>query len=226
MGFGDLHGRARVSPLAPEAFGVCDECGVWYNRRDLTKNMEFSGRSLIWTGGYVCKTCNDTPNAQLLTPILPPDPRPIREPRPENFINARRQMGFTFLVLTLAPGDAASILTQIGRLVPPMPATGTPAGDAVMVLGPALGLTSILAANAQRTWLAIYNPGQSPVIVSTGNAAFSGDPAAIILGQGQAIYSADYQGAMTATGYFAGLPLFVFEAPIVAGAVPIPVVFP
>jgi hypothetical protein len=191
--------------------------------------MEFSGASLVWSGFWVCPTCSDLPNAQLLSPNPLGDPKPVVEPRPENFQNARRQFGFTFEFLSLAPGDPAAVLAQLGALASPIPNGGTAPSDATVTLAQAMTAQSILAANGARTWLAVYNPSAAPVVVSTGTAAFSGDPAAIILGQGQAIYAATptpYAGALSAIGYFAGNPLLVFEAPAVATSPPLPVVMP
>jgi hypothetical protein len=88
MGWGDIAGRARTRPRAPSAFGVCDDCGEWYNLDDLKKQMEYYGPALQWTGFLKCQHCLDIPQAQLKPVILPPDPIPRYNPRPENFTAA------------------------------------------------------------------------------------------------------------------------------------------
>jgi hypothetical protein len=80
----NLTGYARVQAKAPKAFAICDTCGLLYNHVDLVPQMEFQGNDLRPTGFLVCtKTCNDQPQPQLTTPILPPDPEPIENPRPD-----------------------------------------------------------------------------------------------------------------------------------------------
>jgi hypothetical protein len=77
-------GRARVRVRAPEAFGVCDNCGIWYNRDSLVPEMQYQGNALSPTGFLVCTvTCLDVPQPQLQSPILPNDPQPVVNPRIE-----------------------------------------------------------------------------------------------------------------------------------------------
>lgn len=65
----------------PEALGVCDISGLLYMRRDLVRQMAWRGESLVWTGLYVGRDQLDVPNEQGRTPVLPPDPVPVFEPR-------------------------------------------------------------------------------------------------------------------------------------------------
>lgn|GEM_PF-1516756 len=84
MTLGNPTGFARVSRRAPKGFGICDTCGYLYNRIDLVEQVEFYGNEVKWTGSMVCtRTCSDKPQAQLTSPILPPDPEPLDNPRPE-----------------------------------------------------------------------------------------------------------------------------------------------
>jgi len=76
-------GRARVNASNPRAFAVCDRCGIWYNHFSLRRQFEWGGVKLVDTGMLVCKICYDIPNEQLRARQLPPDPVPIRNPRPE-----------------------------------------------------------------------------------------------------------------------------------------------
>jgi len=73
--------HVRIDASAPRALGICDYTGFVFNRVDLIRQMEWRGNALVWTGFYVGKPYADVPNAQLILPILPPDPVPVREPR-------------------------------------------------------------------------------------------------------------------------------------------------
>ena len=79
------HGRARVRAGSPQAFAICDRCGFQYNHVDLRWQYEWTGPSLYNKRLLVCEKCTDTPNEQLRTILLPPDPTPIINPRPENY---------------------------------------------------------------------------------------------------------------------------------------------
>jgi len=86
MSYASKAGRARVSAKNPQAFGVCDRCGIWYNLVDLVWQYDWRGTSLqnLWI--RVCKrTCLDVPQQQLRSIQLPADPVPAWQPRPENF---------------------------------------------------------------------------------------------------------------------------------------------
>lgn len=81
MTIAGLHGRARVIPGDP--FATCDRCGMLYNHSDLEWQYEWQGTKLQNLYLLVCRrTCLDIPNQTLRTPILPPDPVPIKNPRP------------------------------------------------------------------------------------------------------------------------------------------------
>jgi hypothetical protein len=79
------HGRAKVSSTSPRAFAICDRCGFLYNHRDLHWQYDFRGRSLANLRILVCETCEDTPQNQLKPRIIPPDPVPISNARPERY---------------------------------------------------------------------------------------------------------------------------------------------
>lgn len=66
----------------PDALGRCDYTGFIHNRSDLKKQYEWRGNALVWTGFWVGISYLDEPNEQLRTPIYPPDPIPIRYPKP------------------------------------------------------------------------------------------------------------------------------------------------
>lgn len=85
MSYASRSGRARVSSTNPQAFGVCDRCGMWYNRVDLRNQMEWRGAALLPLYIYVCNDCYDVPQEQLRAIVVPADPIPIIQPRVEPF---------------------------------------------------------------------------------------------------------------------------------------------
>lgn len=79
------HGRAKVDASNPRAFAVCDRCGFLYNHKDLRWQYDYRGRNLANLRFLVCDTCYDEPQPQLKPRILPPDPMPILNARPERY---------------------------------------------------------------------------------------------------------------------------------------------
>lgn len=79
--------HVRIDPTNPEAAAQCDRCGRWYNRADLVWQTAWAGQHLYNIQTLVCIPggCFDTPNEQLRTIILPPDPPPIINARVPNF---------------------------------------------------------------------------------------------------------------------------------------------
>ena len=80
------HGHARVNPDAPEAFGVCDRCGRLFNLNDLYYQYEWAGTALVNRHIRVCRQDLDKPFQFYRAIILPADPVPVYDPRPENFV--------------------------------------------------------------------------------------------------------------------------------------------
>lgn len=76
---------ASTSPSSPEAWATCDRCGFVVNHRKLSWQFEWAGTRLTNLGVLVCDTCLDDPQRQLGTVILPPDPLPIMNARPEQY---------------------------------------------------------------------------------------------------------------------------------------------
>ncbi len=79
-----IHGRARVDPTNPQAFGVCDRCRFLYNLVDLVFQHEWRGNRLINLWLRVCRRCLDIPHEFTRPAILPPDPLPVYQPRPDD----------------------------------------------------------------------------------------------------------------------------------------------
>lgn len=82
------HGRASVSSKNPRAFGICDRCGFLYNHDRLQWQFDYAGSGLINKRILICNPCNDTPQAQLRSIIVPSDPIPIQNPRIQDYAGA------------------------------------------------------------------------------------------------------------------------------------------
>ncbi len=82
------HGNANVNARWPRAFAVCDRCGFLYNHDDLQWQHQWVATKLQNIRLLVCQTCLDKPQEQLRTIVLPPDPMPIENARPENYVDA------------------------------------------------------------------------------------------------------------------------------------------
>ena len=95
MGYASKAGRARTSSRNPEAFGVCDRCGIWYNHNRLQWQFDWRGASLMNIRVLVCDTCLDTPQQQLRAIIVPADPTAIQNPRTQDFIAAETNFRVT-----------------------------------------------------------------------------------------------------------------------------------
>lgn len=79
-------GRAKVNANSPAALGVCDRCGLTYNlKADLRWQYQWQGTQLQNLRLLVCDECLDVPQPQLKVIILPPDPLPVLNPRPEQY---------------------------------------------------------------------------------------------------------------------------------------------
>lgn len=66
--------------------GICNRCGLTYQRSDLVPQFQWQGLELQNLQIYVCtRTCLDAPQIQLKTIILPPDPVPVYLPFPEPY---------------------------------------------------------------------------------------------------------------------------------------------
>lgn len=80
------HGHAHVDPDSPSAWGRCDRCGFIWNLKDLTWQYQFAGTGMVNLRLLVCEACLDVPQPQLQALILPPDPEPVFNARPEPYL--------------------------------------------------------------------------------------------------------------------------------------------
>lgn len=216
MAQGDIQGRARTSPSRPQAKGVCDRCGEWYLLSALEKQMEYFGPSLQWTGFLVCRDkCLDVPQPQNIPLILPPDPVPVKNPRPEYFLSDYGLQGFTqyqpFLP-AYAQQSEADVLAALAALSGV--ATPAPYLTYSNILRTANVSQGLFPADAGRTWMAIYNPNATQIAVAFGDSTTWDAAANLILGPGQAIQMATNlsTAAMSVIGLIPNVPYMAWEA--------------
>jgi hypothetical protein len=86
VGSTSKYGRATINPTAPSAVGTCDRCGFLYNLHVLRWQFQWAGTGMINKQLRVCPTCYDRPSEFLRTIILPADPPPVNQPRPEPYL--------------------------------------------------------------------------------------------------------------------------------------------
>lgn len=126
------HGRAKVSSTSPRAFAICDRCGFLYNHRDLHWQYDFRGRSLANLRILVCETCEDIPQNQLKPRVIPPDPMPIANARPERYqqyeTDARTTQGNSVDFWTGLPVAGGDTRITEGGSTRTVQATGEPIG--------------------------------------------------------------------------------------------------
>lgn len=207
MGFGNRTGRARIDPKRPTAQAVCDRCGVRYLLNDLSRQFQWTGPALQDLGILVCASCNDVPQEQFRTVVLPPDPVPRINPRPDvyttlpaleggNVPAAPFNLGFSVYVLG-APAIGRIPTTKSEALAAIAVASGvaTPGTevDQSITIATAQVSQQVMAANVARSWVALYNPFVSPIAIATGTAVWGAD-ANVMLGPGQAMFWATAQG--------------------------------
>lgn len=146
MGSTSKYGRATINPTAPSAVGTCDRCGFLYNLHVLRWQFQWAGTGMINKQLRVCPTCYDKPSEFLRTIILPADPPPVNQPRPEPYLVDEvneywlRAAGLGVPMFGAA-GDVAAALDHNFGLVPSFAALSDLAST--MLLG--IGLTGALS---------------------------------------------------------------------------------
>jgi hypothetical protein len=209
VAYGNRIGRARLNPRKPSAFGVCDRCGTWYLLNDLGRQFQWTGPALQDLGILVCARCNDVPQEQFRTVILPPDPVPRINPRPEVYVLGAPAIGR----IPSTKSDALAAIAAASGVATP----GTEV-DQSITIATAQVSQQVMAANVARSWVALYNPFVSPIAIATGAAVWGADTN-VMLGPGQAMFWATAQGngtpwagVLSAVSLAAGTVLWAWEA--------------
>lgn len=88
MAYASKQGRTRIDSRNPSASGQCDRCGFLYNHSHLRWQMDYSGAGIYNKRILVCEICYDTPQQQLKVIVIPPDPLPVLNARPPDYVDA------------------------------------------------------------------------------------------------------------------------------------------
>jgi hypothetical protein len=117
MSYASQAGRARTSPKNPQAHAICDRCGERYNFVDLKWQYDWRGSSLQNLRILVCSHCYDAPQQQLRAIVLPADPLPIVNARPENFVDDSTDYLSVSVTQAYDPVTQLPIPSNLGVLV-------------------------------------------------------------------------------------------------------------
>lgn len=103
MGYASKEGRARINSRSPSAAGQCDRCGFIYDFSHLRWQMDYSGAGIYNKRILVCEKCYDTPQQQLKVIVIPPDPLPVLNARPPDYVTASTDYRYTSGQNTIDP---------------------------------------------------------------------------------------------------------------------------
>lgn len=194
------NGFARVNPRSPRAFGICDRCGFRWNRNDLIWQLDWRGSQLQNLRILVCRRCLDVPQEQLRSYSPPPDPIPIRDPRPDLSNEGNAPIG----VYTVAGTISLPLLDDLGNVIT------DDLGNPILVAEP-LSQT-LIGASATRSILNFTLPSSFGLWLNpTGGSALPGAPGAVFYAPGSyyEAFGAASQPAMTYYTTIAGLLIVV-----------------
>ena len=115
------HGRADISQTSPRATAICDRCGAMVNHDQLRWAFDWRGPKLQNLRFLVCQSCLDAyqQNGQR-TIVLPADPIPIKNARPEYYVPDNNPLSALGASPTLAANPMPSMWqysNQIGTMV-------------------------------------------------------------------------------------------------------------
>lgn len=162
MAYASRLGRARIDSGSPQAAAVCDRCGFVFSHHDLQWQFDYRGPVLQNLRILVCDRCLDTPQTQLKTIVVPPDPMPIMQPRTQDYSAAEIDYhtiagGTTIDPVTGIPIPGTTVLTaQDGSPMTEQP-IGIPDDIDINAVMPLSGTTA-------------YRVALSPLSVSSAGA--------------------------------------------------------
>lgn len=113
MGYASQAGRARTNAKNPEAHGICDRCGFRYNFNDLQWQFDWRGAKLQNLRILVCDICLDEPQENLRAIVLPADPVPIINARPELYAQDSTDYYGTGTTTTAYPSGIPVISNEV-----------------------------------------------------------------------------------------------------------------
>jgi len=164
------YGNAQISERAPRALAICDRCGFTYNHDELAWQWDWlQGPRLFNKRILVCRTCLDIPQENGRTIVLPPDPVPITNPRPENYVladNPVSALGFNtadnFLPFPPQTGNIGNMVHN----------AGVDAAFNISVQSSAFNSTSTVALFAPNTAPLVNKRAEMCAALSVSNSSF------------------------------------------------------
>jgi len=180
----------------PQPRGRCDRGGEIRPLNELRKEMVWVGERLQWNGWLVCDRHRDPPHPQDKPEVLPPDPVPVENPRPDIDAAKTRAMPVTSFFKTRGVSDTdmqppvavlesqsvAPVITPDPTpspgLTPPVAASS--AGYATLAFDDEFSSDTVSDSSTSRNWYP-YNPYGGPILnaaqygVSGGNLVISTD---------------------------------------------------
>lgn len=85
MGFRPHPSMAETDAQSPRCWGTCARCGFVGNLIKFRDQADWRGLQIMSLHLLVCSPCYDTPQRQLGTIVLPPDPVGVLNARPEPY---------------------------------------------------------------------------------------------------------------------------------------------
>jgi hypothetical protein len=102
------HSRYTPDPYAPRGRGMCDRCNQIWLLGELQYQYEYRGDILFNTRFRVCPPCIDKPYEGNRPVKLPPDPRPLLDPRVEPLAMEENAVGLPVRTAPLLPFPPSS----------------------------------------------------------------------------------------------------------------------
>lgn len=220
----------EVDPDNPRAEGICDRCGMRWNLDRLQWQYSYQGAfSPMNTRYLVCPNHVDPLNPQDQAYILPPDPLPVFNARPEPYTLDETSWLTTEDDSILATEDGDQFITAI-----PNPSStantsvlastilysggsvatayldlfdGDPAGTGRSVLSAITGSSTRTDISSQLTTVLGIAQNTSPIVIATASASQTNISYA-------AIYSAAADGVLLASGTLSASPTIADGNPV------------
>lgn len=132
--------HVRVNERNSQALAQCDFSDFTYQKKDLVRQMRWSGNSLVWTGWLVGHDQVDVPNMLDRPPPVKADPYPVRDPRlpqPSGPVSESPYAPTAQIIDVLDEFYWTSEVVgplPVSPIVPPMNPDGTPIGVSTQVL--------------------------------------------------------------------------------------------
>lgn len=82
MAWANRAGHAVTDASFPVHQFQCDRCGQWWSGQHAINQVDWRGPRLMALNIIVCPPCNDVPFIYNRPIVTPPDPIPVRNPRP------------------------------------------------------------------------------------------------------------------------------------------------